>query len=76
MPHRKQQGLEHRQRRPGRLALGGRIERIKKHRDRAPIDQRNKRLERSRRSLEPSKSKPLLTDRTLRHPLLSSSESP
>ena len=38
-PDRKQQCLEHRQRRPGRLAFGGPIERIKKRRDRTPIDQ-------------------------------------
>jgi hypothetical protein len=58
------------------LALCSRIKRIKKLRDRVPIDQRYKRIERRRRSLATCKAKPLLTNRTLRHTLLSSPESP
>jgi hypothetical protein len=76
VPDREQQGFEHRQRRPGRFALGCRIERIEQRRDLASIDQPGKGVER-RRGLHPaSKTEPLLTNRTMRHAQTSSSESP
>ena len=46
VPDRQQQGFEHRQRRPGRLAPGRRIKRIETYRDRPPVYERYKRIKR------------------------------
>jgi hypothetical protein len=72
VPDRQKQIFEHCQGWPGRLVLGSRIEPIKKNCD--LISDTSASSDEGARA--PCKTKPLLTNRTLRHPLLSSSESP
>ncbi len=76
VPDRQQQRLEHCQRRPGEFALGGRIKRIEKNRDRLPIDQLADLIERRGSAPRIYETEPILTYRTMRRGTLSSSESP